>query len=158
MAVKAFRAVALAALLALAGGGAAGCAAGAAATAAIQLGNAYVPVPRVPGTTVGYVVIRNNGPADRLISARTSAGGHVVFRVPVRATGTAMRTVSSVVIPGHATMSLAPDRYQLFITGIGTLHGGKAITLTLVFAQAGAVSIEAPVTNPESGGSSYFMN
>lgn len=140
------------------GAAAAGCAAGSAATSPIQLGNAYVPVPKVAGTTVAYVVIRNNGAADRLVAARTSAGGHVVFRVPVQATGTAMRTVPAVAVPGHATMSLAPDRYQLLITGIGRLQGGKAITLTLVFARAGTVSIVASVTNPESGGSSYFMN
>ena len=58
-----------------------GCVARAAAAARIQIGTAYVPVPEA-GTTVAYVVIRNNGTADRLVSARTSAGGHVVFRAP----------------------------------------------------------------------------
>jgi hypothetical protein len=38
------------------------------------------------------------------------------------------------------------------------MHGGKDITLTLVFAHAGAISVIAQVTNPETGGSTYFEN
>jgi len=156
--VKSLRAAAAAALLAVTAAAAAGCAASVAASAPIQLATAFVPVPKVPGTTVAYVVIRNNGPADQLISARTSAGGHVVFRVPVRPGGVSMRTVPAVAVPGHATMALDPASYQLLITGAGPLHGGKAITLTLVFARSGPVSIVAQITNPQSGGASYFMN
>lgn len=158
MRVKRLRAAAVAVLLALTAAGAAGCAATAAASAPIQLATAYVAVPGAPGTTVAYVVIRNNGPADRLVSAHTSAGGRVAFRTPVNTRSAAMRTVPVITIPPHATLSLAPDSYQLLITGAGPLRGGQAITLTLVFAQAGPVSITAQVTNPETGGSSYFSN
>jgi hypothetical protein len=44
------------------------------------------------------------------------------------------------------------------ITGAGRMHGGKDITLTLVFAHAGRLSVVAQVTNPQSGGSTYFLN
>ena len=145
-------------LLALPAVGAAGCAGTAGAQTAMQLSTAFVPVPRVPGTTVAYLVIHNDGAADRLVSARTSAGGRVSFRVPVQPGSTALRTVPSITVPAHATIAMAPDTYQLQITGAGPLHGGRAITITLVFAQAGAVSIVAQVTNPETGGSSYFTN
>jgi copper(I)-binding protein len=138
--------------------GAAGCGAAAGATARLQLAAAYVPVPRVAGTTIAYVVIRNNGPADRLVAARTSVGGHVAFRVPAAAHSVAMRTVGSIGVRAHSTLAMAPDTYQLLITGAGPMPGGKAITLTLVFAQAGPVSISTQVINPESGGSSYFLN
>ena len=53
--------------------GLAGCAAPAGASSAVQLSTAFVPVPARPGTTVAYVVIRNNGAADRLVAARTAA-------------------------------------------------------------------------------------
>jgi copper(I)-binding protein len=154
------RAAAAAAVLAVTAAAAAGGAGGTAAAgpAPIELANGFVPVPKAPGTTVAYVVIRNNGPADRLISARTSAGGHVAFRIPVRPGATAMRTVPAVLIPAHATTALDPGGFQLLITGAGPLRGGKAITLTLVFAHSGPVSIIAQITNPQSGGSSYFMN
>ena len=55
----------------------AGCAARAVASPSIELATAYVPVPQAPGTTVAYVVIRNNGSADRLVAAHTSVGGRV---------------------------------------------------------------------------------
>lgn len=158
MRVRSLRAAAAAALLAVTAAAAAGCAAGPAGPGSIQLANGFVQVPKVPGTTVAYVVIRNNGPADRLLSARTSAGGRVVFRIPARPGSASMRTVPAVAVPGHATMALDPSSYQLLITGAGPLHGGRAITLTLVFARSGPVSIVAQITNPQSGGASYFMN
>jgi copper(I)-binding protein len=46
----------------------------------------------------------------------------------------------------------------LLITGAGRLRGGQDVTLTLRFAHAGAVSVTAQVTNPQTGGSSYFLN
>ena len=135
----------------------AGCAV-AHASPSVELSTAFVPVPRAPGTTVAYVVIRNNGPADRLVAARTSAGGRVTFR---RASGPAaatMATITSVRIPAHSTLAMRPDGIHMLITGVGRIHGGKDITLTLVFARAGPVSVVAQVTNPQSGGSSYFLN
>jgi copper(I)-binding protein len=147
------------ACIAMAGAaGLAGCAAPAGASSAVQLSTAFVPVPGTPGTTVAYVVIRNNGPADRLVAARTSVGGRVTFR---RAGGPAagtMATIASVRIPAHSTLAMRPDGIHMLITGAGPMHGGKDITLTLVFARAGPVSVIAQVTNPQSGGSSYFLN
>jgi periplasmic copper chaperone A len=150
------RLLAVAAIVGLAG--LAGCAAPAAASSQVQVSTAFVPVPQTPGTTVAYVVIRNNGPADRLVAARTSAGGRVTFR---RASGPAaatMATIASVRIPAHSTLAMRPDGIHMLITGVGRIRGGKDITLTLVFARAGQLSVVAQVTNPQSGGSSYFLN
>ena len=155
---RAVRAVAAAAGLAAAVGVADCAAAPAAAAAPIKIGTSYVPVPASAGTTVAYVVIRNNGPADRLMSARTSAGGRVAFRAPARPGVLTMHTVSSIAIPAHSTVSMVPDGYHMLITGAGPIHGGKDITLTLVFAHAGRVSVVTQVTDPATGGSSYFLN
>jgi hypothetical protein len=38
------------------------------------------------------------------------------------------------------------------------MRDGKDITLKLTFANAGTITILAMVTNPESGGSGYFLN
>jgi copper(I)-binding protein len=155
---RAVRAVAVAGGLAAAVG-MAGCAAAAApAVHPIQIGTSYVPVPASPGTTVAYVVIRNNGRADRLMTARTSAGGRVAFRAPARPGAVTMHTVGSIAIPAHSTVAMVPDGYHMLITGAGPIRGGKDITLTLVFAHAGRVSVVAQVTNPATGGSSYFLN
>jgi copper(I)-binding protein len=53
---------------------------------------------------------------------------------------------------------LAPNSYHLLITGAGPLQDGKDIRLTLTFARSSPITILALVTNPESGGSSYFLN
>jgi len=152
------KAAAAACVLVLGASALAGCAQQASAAASIQLGTAYVAVPSSGDVTGAYLVIRNNGPADRLMSARTSAGGRVTFRVPARSGGTAMRTVPDIGIPADTLLRLSPDGSHLLITGARPLKGGTQITLTLVFARGGTMSVVAAVTNPESGGSSYFLN
>lgn len=152
------RVVVAACLSALAAAGLAGCYGRASASPSIALATAYVAQPSVPGQTVGYLVIRNNGGRDRLISARTSVGGKVAFRAPRQPGSTVMHTVPAISIPAGNTVRLIPDGPHLLITGAGPMRGGKDITLTLVFAHAGAVSVVAQVTNPQTGGSSYFLN
>jgi copper(I)-binding protein len=154
----AVRAAVAVCVLVLGGGTLAGCAQKAAAAATIQLGTAYVEVPSSGATTTAYLVIRNNGPADRLVSARTSAGGRVTFREPVHAGGAAMKTVPDIGIPGDTLLRLSPDGSHLLISDAGPMKGGTQIMLTLVFAKGGTMSVAAEVTNPESGGSSYFLN
>ena len=136
-----------------------GCAS-ARATPSIAIAAAYVPQPTTPGTTVAYLEIRNNGPSDKLISAQTSVGGQVQLRAPgPRRSGVlTMRTVPQIVIPPDAMTRFNPDSYHLLITGAGTMRDGKDIMLKLRFANAGTVTILAMVTNPASGGSSYFLN
>jgi periplasmic copper chaperone A len=140
----------------------AGCAVARGATGSgIAATAAYIQQPTATGkTTVGYLDIRNNGGADQLISVSTSVGGTVVFRAPVRA-GAApiiMHTVPDIPIAPDALTQLVPDSYHLLITGAGPMQDGKDITLQLRFAHAGTITILALVTNPASGGSSYFLN
>jgi periplasmic copper chaperone A len=134
--------------------------AGCARNGGIGAGNAYIPVPVTPGTSVAYVDIRNNGAADELVGARISVGGTVALRAPVMngAQLSTMRSVSEIPIPADSTVKLDPRGYHLLITGAGPLVGGKAVTLTLVFAHGGPVTVTALVTNPQSGGTSYFLN
>ena len=136
-----------------------GCAS-ASASSTISVTSAYVPQPTTPGTTVAYLDIRNNGHADRLIAVHTSVGGTVQLRAPVaRHAGTLiMRTVPTIPIPANSLVRLNPDTYHLLITGAGPMHDGKDIMLQLTFANAGTVTVIALVTDPESGGSSYFLN
>jgi periplasmic copper chaperone A len=127
---------------------------------AISVTSAYVPQPTTPGTTVAYLDIRNNGHADRLVAVHTSVGGTVQLRAPVARDAGAllMRTVPAIPIPADSLVQLDPDTYHLLITGAGAMHDGKDIMLQLTFADAGTITILALVTNPESGGSSYFLN
>jgi periplasmic copper chaperone A len=146
----------LAAVIAAALGG---CARPAAATGpAIVLVNAYVGQPQGSSPTDAYIAIRNNGPADRLVAARTSVGGSVTMRGPVGHGAEFMRDYRDIPIPGHSLVRLIPNGYHLVITGARPMKAGRDITLTLVFAHAGALRIPANVTNPQTGGGSYFLN
>lgn len=136
-----------------------GCSVSANAASAVNITSAYVPQPSKAGQTVGYLVIRNNGESDELLSAQTSVGGKVAFRAPIPGTKQlTMHSVPMIPIPAHATTQLIPDSYHLLITGAGPMHDGKDITLRLRFAHAGMVTILALITDPESGGDSYFLN
>jgi len=139
--------------------GVTGCAS-ADASSSIGIPSAYVPQPTTPGTTVAYLDIRNNGQTDRLISARTSVGGKVQLRAPVaRHAGVLiMHSVPYIVLPADSMTNFNPDTYHLLITGAGPMHDGKDIMLSLTFANAGTVTVIALVTNPQNGGSSYFLN
>ena len=136
-----------------------GCASAGAASS-IAVASAYVPQPTTPGTTVAYLDIRNNGQDDKLISVQTSVGGKVQLRAPMaRHSGVlTMRTVPEIPIPANSMTLLNPDSFHLLITGAGAMHDGKDIMLRLTFANAGTVTVIAMVTDPESGGSSYFLN
>ena len=120
---------------------------------------AYIQQP-TGKTTVGYLDIRNNGAADRLISVSTSVGGTVEFRAPLRkgVTPVVMHTVSDIPIPANSTTELVPDSYHLLISGPGPMSDGKAITLRLTFAHAGTITILALVENPasDSGGGLFY--
>jgi copper(I)-binding protein len=136
-----------------------GCASASAASS-IVVASAYVPQPTTPGTTVAYLDIRNNGQADKLISVQTSVGGTVQLRAPgARHSGIlTMHTVPDIPLAANSMTLLNPDTFHLLITGAGAMHDGKDIMLKLTFANAGPVTVIAMVTNPESGGSSYFLN
>jgi len=133
---------------------------GCASSSSINITSAYVPQPTTPGTTVAYLDIRNNGQADRLVAVQTSVGGTVQLRARVESRSglLVMRTVSNIPIPADSLVRLNPDSYQLLITGAGPMQDGKDIWLRLTFADAGTITVLALVTNPETGGSSYFLN
>jgi copper(I)-binding protein len=137
---------------------AAGCAVPAQAGPLIQLSSAQVTEPGTSRITDVYVDVRNNGPRTKLISARLSVGGQVTLRSPVHAGQIEMRTVPSITIPAKSFVGLDPNGAHLLVTDAGPMRAGTEITLTLVFAHAGSFSVSAMVTNPQSGGSSYFLN
>lgn len=137
----------------------AGCAGQAVASAPdIELVTAYVGIPHNGDPTDAYVAIRNNGTANRLVAVRTSAGGTVTMRGPAGSSADIQRDFSSIPIPGHTLVRFNPTSYHLVISGSRPLKGGTEITLTLVFAHDGSYQIPAQVTNPQTGGSSYFLN
>jgi copper(I)-binding protein len=137
---------------------AAGCAVPAQAGPVIKLSSAQVTEPGPSGITDVYVDVQNNGPQTKLVAASLSVGGRVTLRSPVHAGKVEMRTVSSISIPARSFVGLDPNASHLLVTDAGSMRAGTEITLTLVFAHLGSFSVAAMVTNPESGGASYFLN
>ena len=124
----------------------------------IRLGTATVNSSKGASPIDAYLVIRNNGATDRLVSARSSAGGTVTLSGPATGNPAAMRAVAAITVPGHTLIRLVPNGYHLVITDSGPMKSGTEITLTLRFAHAGTYHVAAEVTNPQTGGASYFLN
>jgi len=124
----------------------------------MQLDTATVNSSKGASPIDAYLVIRNNGATDRLVSARSSAGGTVTLSGPATGNPAAMRGVAAITVPGHTLIRLVPNGYHLVITDSGRMKSGTQITLTLRFAHAGIYRVAAEVTNPQTGGSSYLLN
>jgi copper(I)-binding protein len=137
---------------------AAGCAMPGQQGPAIKLSSAQVTYPSASGITDVYVDVQNNGAADQIIGARISVGGKVTLRSPMPGAVVQMRSVRAITVPARSFVGLDPNGSHLLVTGSGRMKAGTLITLTLLFAHAGAISVPALVTNPETGGSSYFLN
>lgn len=134
----------------------AGCTPRKSAAPPIQVSTAYVAQPGPSGTTDAYVVIQNIGSPDRLIAARSSTGGRITFRGPPGSGSVLSVAVRDIGIPHDATVRFDPDGFHLLITGSRPMKAGTEITLTLIFARAGAIAVPTLVENPESGGGSYL--
>ena len=156
--VKVFSAVGVLGLLAATGCSAANASVGGSSIAPTA---AYVEQPSATGkATVGYLDIRNNGANDELVSVTTSVGGTVELRGPARpgSSPVVMHTVRDIPLPSDVLTQLIPNSYHLLISGAGPMYDGKDITLTLKFAHGSPVTVLAMVTDPQSGGSSFFLN
>ena len=152
------RAIAVCGLAVLAASVMAGCSAPPRPAPSITLSSAQVTQPSPAGVTDIYVDVQNTGPADQLIGARISVGGQVTLRSPVGADVMDMQTVRAITIPAKSFIGLDPNGSHLLVTHAGKMISGREITVTFLFAHAGAISISAMVTNPATGGASYFLN
>jgi copper(I)-binding protein len=152
------RCAALAATAAIAAAGTlAGCTRPGAPADPISVGSAYVIEAGGRAVVDAYLVIRNNGGADHLLRASSSAGGTVVLRGPVNPHSMTARQVSQLTIPAHTLLRLLPSGIHLVILNSGPIRQGRYITLTLVFSGAGRLQVSAQVTNLDGkgGGSGY---
>lgn len=133
-----------------------GCARHAAASAPIKIASAFVMQSAGENALAGYLVIGNSGPADRLLSVRSSAGGQVLMVGPGRRSPSAASALSALTVPGHRVTRLDPSGYHFEIIRSGRLHEGTDITLTLIFAHAGTMRVQAQVSNPGASTGGYL--
>jgi len=93
------------------------------------------------------VTIRNTGGADRLLSASTPAAGRTELHTMLRDGDIMrMRQVEAIALPANGAVSLAPGGLHIMLLGLTRpLVVGESVPLTLVFEQAGAVTLQLAV-------------
>ena len=133
-----------------------GCGQQRAAAAPIKIASAFVMQGGGLSSDPAYLVIANSGPADQLLSVRSSAGGRVLFIGGRTSAASAASALSDLSVPGHAVTRLDPSGVHLEIVHPGRLHVGIDITLTLVFAHAGTMRVLAQVSNPATSNGGYL--
>lgn len=105
----------------------------------LRHGFAYEPITLASGAA--YVEITNRGAeADTLVDATSPLAAMTMFH------GGSMTSMTSVVIPGGATVSFAPGGAHIMLTSLSAMpKPGDSLQLTLTFARAGSVTLELPV-------------
>lgn len=95
-----------------------------------------------------YFTVKNNGPADVLLSASSNASPIATLHQTIDSgvSGT-MITIQSLAIPANTTTLVSPGGYHVMLEQVPKpIVAGTTVRCTLVFKNAGSVSFDAPVT------------
>ena len=118
----------------------------------ITIGHAYVWATAAPGQPASaYVKFDNQGGADRLVSASTSAALRVeLHEMEMDGDVMRMRQLPAIELPAGRTVELKPGGLHMMLIGPrAPLKAGEAIQLKLKFEKAGEVTL--PVTVEPAG-------
>ena len=100
------------------------------------------------GNSAAYMVIKNAGPMDRLISASSPQAGKVELHNHIR-DGDIMRmrqVEGGVPVPAHGSVSLQPGSYHVMFIGLKTgFKEGDMVMVNLRFEKAGEVLLHMPI-------------
>lgn len=95
-----------------------------------------------------YMKIENQGDTDdRLVGMTTEAAERVEMHTHIVENGTAMmRKVETIDVPAHQTIKFKPGEFHIMLIGVDPpLKEYDTFKMTLVFAKAGRVEVEAYV-------------
>jgi copper(I)-binding protein len=128
----------------------AACGAGGTQTQALHVENGWAtPTPGGVNVSAGYVTIVNDsGSADALIAANSTRAANVdLHEMSMNGAIMQMRSIPSVQVPAHGSVTLAPAGTHLMFNGVTTpFVEGERIPVQLTFEHAGAISVELPVS------------
>ena len=100
------------------------------------------------GNSAAYMVIKNKGPADRLIAASPPQAGKVELHTHIRE-GDIMRmrqVEGGGPVPAQGSVALKPGGYHVMIMKLNApIEKGGMLPLTLTFEKAGTVTVHAAV-------------
>lgn len=95
-----------------------------------------------------YLTIRNlAGTPDELLAVRSPLSSHVVLTERLDP-GARPAVVSAIAIPADASLTLSPLSGDVVLENPVPFEDRQSVPLTLVFRDAGQVTIDAPVTAP----------
>lgn len=121
-----------------------------AAEANLDLSEAWIrPTLGAGRTTAAYLTITNTGgQADKLIAVDVPNAGAVETHTAGMTDGVMrMRRVEGIDIPAGETIQLAPGGLHIMVMNLSEpIAKGSEVPLTLVFEQAGSMTITATVT------------
>ena len=107
------------------------------------------PTPGGVNVSAGYVTIVNDSnTADALIAANSTRAANVdLHEMSMNGPIMQMRSVASVQIPAHGSVTLEPSGTHLMFNGVtAPFAEGEQIPVQLTFQHAGAISVELPVS------------
>jgi len=106
--------------------------------------------PMVASAGAGFMTIRSLGPADRLTGFRSPACDRPELHTHVNDDGMMrMREVEAIEIPAGSEAVLEPGGLHLmFIDLAAPLVEGEMVEVTLLFEQAGELTLSLPVKGP----------
>jgi len=114
------------------------------------------------GATVGaiYVTIENHGAThDRLISVTSSAAASAMIHATVEEGGISQMRESAAGIAPRGTLRMEPGGTHIMLMGLSkALKEGETVDVTLSFAKAGNVTINATVAPIGSDGPMQAMD
>jgi copper(I)-binding protein len=97
-----------------------------------------------------YLTIRNlSGTPDELIAVRSPLARHITLSTR-DGLGAAATTVSALTVPGHSTLTLSPLTDDVVLENPASFEDRSSVPLTLVFRDAGQITIDAQVTAPDT--------
>jgi copper(I)-binding protein len=112
---------------------------------------AAISAPGVQGAGTAaatYLVIKNQGGPDELLSARAPASRRVVLARRGTQPSGARGTLPGLAIPGQSTTSLSPLGADIVLIGPRPLQVGDTVPVTLTFRHAGRITVQFTVTPP----------
>lgn len=103
---------------------------------------------------VGYLTLRNAGPADRLIAARAEIARTVELHAHIRDGDVMrMRPLEAVDLPAGGAVTLQPGGLHLMLIELRQpLQQGETVPVTLVFEKAGEVQVQLAVQSAGARG------
>ena len=123
---------------------------GRAQTQGLHVADAWAsPTPGGVNISAGYLTIVNDSDtADALTGAASPRAARVdLHEMSMNGPVMQMRVTTSLAIPAHGRVALAPGGMHLMFNGVATAFTeGERIPVQLTFAHAGVVAVELPVS------------